>query len=200
MASTRLPKTTHTELLDIIVVMTERMNRGTRNVNEIYTVLLLLAWNDIVTNGGKMSTPQQEEVMKVKASDWIKVMFESYNHIPLKDVTKEILEAQITKDNGNAMIRKAKEAITFVANVLNPVWKDPVAFASGTQLVDALKVCEIAAWDKNEDDKVKVSAKKNGEYKARPFDPAWSLKEWTAFRYLGLPSGRRVDNSRSIYY
>ena len=79
--------------------MTERMNRGTRNVNEIYTVLLLLAWNDIVTNGGKMSTPQQEEVMKVKASDWIKDMFESYN--PLKDVTKEILEAQITKDNGN---------------------------------------------------------------------------------------------------
>ena len=184
----------------MIVVMTERINRGTKNVNEIYTVLLLLAWNDIVKNGGKMSTPQQEEVMKVKASDWIKVMFESYNHIPLKDVTKEILEAQITKDNGNAMIRKAKEAITFVTNVLNPVWKDPVTFASGTQLVDALNVCKIAAWDKNEDDEVKVSAKKNGEYKARPFDPAWSLKEWTAFRYLGLPSGRRVDNSRSFYY
>ena len=100
------------------------MNRGTKNVNEIYTVLLLLAWNDIVTNGGKMSTPQQEEVMKVKASDWIKVMFESYNHIPLKDVAKEILEAQITKDNGNAMIRKAKEAITFVTNVFNPVWME----------------------------------------------------------------------------
>ena len=87
MVSTRLPKITHTELLDILVVMTERMIRGTKSVNEIYTVLLLLAWNDIATNGGKMSTPQQEEVMKVKASDWIKVMFESYNHIPLKDVT-----------------------------------------------------------------------------------------------------------------
>ena len=145
--ATHLPKTTHTELLDILVVMTEHMNRGTKNVNEIYTVLLLLAWNDIVTDGGKMSTPQQEEVMKVKASDWIKVMFESYNHIPLKDVTKEILEAQITKGYGNAMIRKAKEAITFVTNVLNPVWKDPVAFASGTQLVDALMTIHLRTPD-----------------------------------------------------
>ena len=42
-ASKRLPKTAHRELKDITVVMTERMNRGTKNVNEIYTVLLLLA-------------------------------------------------------------------------------------------------------------------------------------------------------------
>ena len=41
-ASTCLPKTTHRELKDIMVVMTERINRGTKNVNEIYTVLLLL--------------------------------------------------------------------------------------------------------------------------------------------------------------
>ena len=134
MVSTHLPKITHTELLDIIVVMTERMIRGTESVKEIYTVLLLLAWNDIATNRGKMSTPRQEEDMKVKASDWIKVMFESCNHIPLKDVTKEILEAQITKDNGNAIIRKATEAITFIVNVLSPVWKDPVTFASGPLL------------------------------------------------------------------
>ena len=134
MVSTRLPKITHTELLDIVVVMSERMICATKSVNEIYTVLLLLAWNDIATNGGKMSTPQQDEVMKVKASDRVKVVFESYNHIPLKDVTKEILEAQITKDNGNAMIRKAKEAITFIVNIPSPVWKYPVTFASGPLL------------------------------------------------------------------
>ena len=172
--------------------MTEGMNKATKNVAECYTVLLLLAWNDIATNGGKMAVTQQEQVMKVKSSDWIKEIFTSYNHIPMKDITKEILESQITRDTGNAMIRKAKEAITFIVNVLNPVWKDPVAFASGTQLVDALLVCKTAAWVKNEEDKKKLALKKNVEYSVRPFDPSWSLKEWTAFRYLGMPSGRQV--------
>ena len=46
--------------------------------------------------------------------------------------------------------------------------------------MDALKVCKTAAWDKNEEDKVIVAVNKNAEYAARPFDPAWSLKEWTA--------------------
>jgi hypothetical protein len=75
------------KLLDHNQDMTERMSRATKNVAEGYTVLLLLAWNDITTNGGKMSVPQQEQVMKVKASDWIKELKTSYNHIPLKDVT-----------------------------------------------------------------------------------------------------------------
>ena len=67
--------------------MQDRMSRATNNVAEGYTVLLLLAWNDISTNRGKMSVPQQEQVMKVEASDWIKELKTSYNHIPLKDVT-----------------------------------------------------------------------------------------------------------------
>ena len=38
------------------------------------------------------------------------------------------------------MIRDANEAIDFIVNVLNPVWKNPVEFASGTQSSDALAV------------------------------------------------------------
>ena len=179
--SARLPKTL-VLLLDTIIMMTERVSRATNTLTEGYTVLLLLAWNNISTNGRKMSVPQQEEVMKVKASDWIKIISESYNHIPLKDDTREVLEAQITKDKGNAMIRKAKEAIKFIVNVLNPAWNDPVSFASGTQLVDARIVCKIAAGVKNEEDKKKLAAKKSIEYAIRPFDPSWNLKEWTALR------------------
>ena len=66
--------------------------------------LLLLAWNDIATNGGKMAVTQQEQVMKVKSSDWIKEIFTSYNHIPPKDITKVISEAQITRVTRNAII------------------------------------------------------------------------------------------------
>jgi hypothetical protein len=90
------------------------------------------------------------------------------------------------------MIRKAKEAITFIVNVLNPAWKDPVAFASGTQLSDALAVCKTFAWTRNEEEKKKAALKKNAEYAVRPFDPSWNLREWTAFRYLGMPAGRQV--------
>ena len=69
--SARLPKTLILRIYTI-VIMTERMSRATKTVTEGYTVLLLLVWNDISTNGGKMSVAQQEEVMKVKVSDWIK--------------------------------------------------------------------------------------------------------------------------------
>ena len=120
-------------------------------------------------NSAQMSVAQQEEVMKVKASDWIKIIFESYNHIALQDVTREVLEAQITEDNGNAMIRKAKEAITFIVNVLNPVWKYPVSFASGTRLVDTTIVCKTVAWVKNEEDKKKLAAKKSSHPSTAPY-------------------------------
>jgi hypothetical protein len=40
------------KLLDHNQDMTERMSRATKNVAEGYTVLLLLAWNDITTDGG----------------------------------------------------------------------------------------------------------------------------------------------------
>ena len=32
----------------------------------------------------------------------------------------------------------------------------------------------------------------NIEYSVRPFDPSWSLEEWTVFRYHGMPSRREV--------
>ena len=50
----------------------------------------------------------------------------------------EILETQITKDTGSAMIGRAMEAITDY--VLNPAWKDQLAFAAGTQLSDVVVV------------------------------------------------------------
>ena len=81
-----------------------------------------------------------------------------------------MVQVQVDKDTGVQMLRKAKEAVSFIINVLNPAWKDPVAFASGTQQGDALAVCKEAAWQRNEEDKKKVSAKKNLDYAIRPFD------------------------------
>ena len=167
-----------------------RMVRSTRGLVEAYTLLLLLAWNDVVTNGGKQSVPQIEQSLKVRAADWVKEIYDNYRYIPIKDATPEVLTTLVDKDTGVQMLRKAKEAVTLIINVLNPAWKDPVAFASGTQLGDALAVCKEAAWKRNEEDKKKQAAKRNVEYIIRKFDPNWQLKEWLAFRYVGLPSGR----------
>lgn len=166
------------------------MSRATRGLVEVYTTILLLTWNDISTNGGKQSVAQIEQCMKVRASDWVKELIENYSHIPIKDVSSESLQRQVEKDSGVQMVRKAKEAVAFIINVLNPAWKDPAGFASGTQLGDALAACKLSAWDRNEEDKKKLAAKKNLDYISRPLDPAWTIKEWLAFRYLGLPSGR----------
>lgn len=167
-----------------------RMSRATRALGETYTLLLLLTWNDIVTNGGKQSVHQIEQSIKVRAIDWVRELFESYTYIPIKDASSASLTSQIEKDTGVQMVRKAKEAVAFIVNVLNPAWKDPVAYASGTQIGDALIVCRQAAWQRNEEEKKKQAGKKNIDYQLRSFDPQWKIKEWLAFRYVGLPSGR----------
>ena len=167
-----------------------RMVRSTRGLVEAYTLLLLLAWNDVVTNGGKQSVPQIEQSLKVRAADWVKEIYDNYRYIPIKDATPEVLSTLVDKDTGVQMLRKAKEAVTLIINVLNPAWKDPVAYASGTQIGDALAVCKKAAWQRNEEDKKKLAAKKNVDYQLRPFDANWQIKEWLSFRYLGVPSGR----------
>ena len=175
-----------------------RMTRSTRGLVEAYTLLLLLAWNDVVTNGGKQSVPQIEQSVKVRAADWVKEIFDNYRYIPIKDATPEILLTLVDKDTGVQMVRKAKEAVTLIINVLNPAWKDPVAFASGNQHGDALAVCKEAAWNRNEEDKKKQATKRNVEYIIRKFDPNWQLKEWLAFRYVGLPSGRYIKLTHHI--
>jgi hypothetical protein len=167
-----------------------RMNRATRGLGEAYILLLLLAWNDVVTNGSKQSTAQIEQSIKVRAADWVKELFDSYKYIPIKDATAESIMAQVEKDSGVQMLRKAKDAVAFIINVLNPAWKDPVAYASGTQLGDALSVCKEAAWQRNEEEKKKQAAKRKVDYQPRPFDPSWQIKEWLSFRYVGVPSGR----------
>jgi hypothetical protein len=177
---------------------TARMTRSTRGLVEAYTLLLLLAWNDVVTNGGKQSVSQIEQSVKVRSADWVKEIFDNYKYIPIKDATPEILLALVDKDTGVQMLRKAKEAVALIINVLNPAWKDPSAFASGTQLGDALTVCKEAAWNRNEEDKKKQATKRNVEYIIRKFDPNWQLKEWLAFRYVGLPSGRYIKWNRHI--
>ena len=85
---------------------------------------------------------------------------------------------------------KAKEALAFIVNALNPAWKDSVAYASGTQIGDALIVCRQAAWQRNEEEKKKQAGEKNIDYQLRSFDPQRKIKEWLTFRYVGLPSGR----------
>ena len=169
------------------------MSRATRELGEAYILVLLLAWNDVVTNGGKQSIPQIEQSIKIKAADWVSELFENYKYIPIKDATAKSVKDRVDKDTGVQMLRKAKEAVTFIITVLNPAWKDPVAVALGTQLDDVLAVCKEAAWDRNEEDKRKMSLKRNAEYTVRGFDPNWQIKEWLAFRYLGLPSGRYLN-------
>jgi hypothetical protein len=66
-------------------------------------------------------------------------------------------------------VRKVKEAIAYVVNVLNPHWKDPTSFASGTQHIDALLVVRKAAWEKNEEEKKKVHLKKGANYNMREY-------------------------------
>ena len=118
-----------------------RKTRAGKEIAEALAVVSSLAWNDVVCNGGKMNVKQQEQSMKIKASEWVHLLEKEYSHIPIKpEITEAMLEAQIASDSGAGMIRKAKETIAFINNVLNPYWKEPHAFASGTQLVDALQV------------------------------------------------------------
>ena len=49
----------------------KRKSRPTKQCAEAYCFILSLSWNDIVVNGGKMSTKQQEELIKVKAAQWV---------------------------------------------------------------------------------------------------------------------------------
>lgn len=103
-----------------------RLNRG---VGESYTLILLMAWNDVVTNGGKQSISQTEQSIKARAVKWVDELFDSYKYIPIKNTTAEAMRARVDKDTGVQMLRKAKDAAAFIINVLNPAWKDPVAFA-----------------------------------------------------------------------
>ena len=67
-------------------VVAQRMSRSTRGLNESYIALLLLTWNDIVTNGGKHSVAQLEQTMKVRAVEWIHELYANYSYIPLKGI------------------------------------------------------------------------------------------------------------------
>jgi hypothetical protein len=168
-----------------------RKSRATKGVTEAYYFILSLAWNDIVTNGGKLSVRQQEESIKLKSCQWADTLHSEFPHVPLKpEVTSSILNIEINMDSGNGMIRKAKEMIHYISNVLNPVWKDMNSNASFSEVEDALLDCRKVAWIRNEHDrkkKRKIVAPK--EMNERPFDPAWTFKEWLTFRYLGMPAG-----------
>ena len=85
-----------------------KKSRVTKDVGEAFTVLLLLAWNDIVVNGDKMSVSQIEAVMKVKAADWVPILIDQYRHIPVKDVSALVLHAQINLDSGSVPLRTAR--------------------------------------------------------------------------------------------
>ena len=112
------------------------MVRINRDECEAYCVLLLLAWNDLVTNGGKMSSTEQEQSIKVRADDFIKILKSHYPHIPITPAAYEKLSETVKADKGTGMIRKAKEVICF----FNAHWVDPSGQASGGQHADALLV------------------------------------------------------------
>jgi hypothetical protein len=168
-----------------------RKSRSTKGVTEAYYFILSLAWNDIVTNGGKLSVRQQEESIKIKCRQWADALHREFPHVPLKpEVTSSILNIEISMDSGNGMIRKAKEMIHYVNNVLNPVWKDMTSSATPAELEEALLNCRKVAWVRNEHDrKKKRKAFTSVESVERPFDASWIFKEWLTFRYLGMPAG-----------
>jgi hypothetical protein len=62
-----------------------KKSRDTKDVGEAFTVLLL-AWNDIVVNGDKMSVSQIEAVMKVKAAVWVPILIDQYRHVHIVEI------------------------------------------------------------------------------------------------------------------
>jgi hypothetical protein len=142
-----------------------KKSRDTKDVGEAFTVLLL-AWNDIVVNGDKMSVSQIEAVMKVKSAVWVPILIDQYRHVHIVEIMSWLI---INFQLGCGLVRKVKEAIAYVVNVLNPHWKDPTSFASGTQHIDALLVVRKAAWEKNEEEKKKVHLKKGANYNMREY-------------------------------
>ena len=139
----------------------KRKGRATKQNAEADCLVLSLAWNDIVVNGGKMSAKQQEELIKVKAAQWLPELKTSYAHTLKVCADQASILSEIDKDSGEGMIRKAKSIVHYVNNVLNPHWKDPSSFASGNQLSDALLACRRAAWAHNETERIKIKQKEN---------------------------------------
>lgn len=164
-----------------------RKSRASKGVTEAYYFVLALAWNDIISLGTEMTALEQEESIKAKGAEWASALTKEYPDVPLKpDVTLEILNEEISTDNGNGMIRKAKEMICYVTNVLNPVWKEP-----DIPVEEALSDCRKVAWLRNEEDRKRKKKLVPPYDKAdRPYDTTWRSKEWLAFRYLGLPAGK----------
>jgi molybdenum cofactor biosynthesis enzyme len=86
-----------------------KKSRVRKDVAEAFTVLLLLAWNDIVVNGDKMSVSQIEAVMKVRAAGWVPILIDQYRHIPMKDVSASVLNTKINLDSGSVRLRTTKK-------------------------------------------------------------------------------------------
>jgi hypothetical protein len=59
----------------------KKKGRATKQNAEAHCLVLSLAWNDIVVNGGKMPTKQQEELIKVKAAQWLPELKTSYGSV-----------------------------------------------------------------------------------------------------------------------
>jgi hypothetical protein len=175
----------------------KRKGRATKQNAEASCLVLSLAWNDIVVNGGKMSTKQQEEFIKVKAAQWLPELKPSYAHMLEVCVDQASIRSEIDNDSGEGMIRKAKSIVHYVNNVLSSHWKDPSSFPSGNQLSDALLACRRAAWTHNKSERIKIKQKENKnkpvvlDLAHKAFDSESTFKEYPSFRFLGLPAGDR---------
>ena len=186
-----MEEVTATSTASTASTLVKRKGRATKQFAEAYCLVLSLSWNDIVANGGKMSTKQQEELIKVKAAQWVPELRKTYSHCFKVSCEPEAVLTEIDSDNGEQMIRKAKSIIHYINNILNPNWKDPTSFASGNQLSDALLIRRKAAWSHNETERIKLKKDKTVESTHKEFDQEWTFKEWPCFRFLGLPAGAR---------
>jgi hypothetical protein len=131
----------------------KRKGRATKQNAEASCLVLSLAWNDIVVNGGKMSTKQQEELIKVKAAQWLPELKPSYAHTLEVCVDQASILSEIDNDSGEGMIRKAKSIVHYVNNVLSSHWKDPSSFpviglAVGRVLRPECRKSKNTAWER----------------------------------------------------
>ena len=97
-------------------VQTSR-NRGTKDVTEIYYLVLALSFNEITTNNESLSTDQQQELIVLYCERWIGLLKSEFGIIYRQNmkktgITEELLRLQAKQDSPKNMHRKAKELVS----------------------------------------------------------------------------------------
>ena len=97
-----------------VATAAKRNGRATKASAEARCLVLLLDWDVVVTNGGKISARQHEEPIKMKTTSWVPKLRISYC---LKvAVETRAIHADIEPDNS-----ENKHLIHYINNFINPI-------------------------------------------------------------------------------